>query len=248
MTSAFNPIVISFDVVDSTNTIAQKHARRGATEGLCIVAKEQTCGRGRKGNWVSPPEAGLYMSMVLRPGFRYELWPLVSLSASLAIHSVLKMYSIKADLKWPNDVEIEEKKVCGILAEAIDMTKERSLIVGIGLNLKNHPLLSELNATAVELHTTASIDKESLLRVLIDKVYENYLLLYTNSGVSQITKEWSENSSYAKGKLVRVTTGSEVFDGITRGLDEFGALIVETEGGVVKSILAGEIYSLRRAI
>ena len=116
-----NVTVIRFDSIGSTNSEAIEHAKRGAGEGLCIVAREQTAGRGRHGRkWVSKPDSGLYASFLFRPIIEPEFLPLMTLMAGVAVCDALtNSYGLRPDIKWSNDVLINEKKVSGILTEAI---------------------------------------------------------------------------------------------------------------------------------
>src|SRR6266700_6166504 len=113
---AFVPTIVRFDSLASTNTEAAQRALQGAPEGLCVVAEEQTAGRGRlQRDWVSRKGAGLYFSVVLRPRFAQSAWPLLTLMAAVAVHdALLDSCSLETDIKWPNDILVNEKKICGI--------------------------------------------------------------------------------------------------------------------------------------
>src|ERR1700704_3829595 len=118
----FQPQILRFDSIDSTNLEAMRQAKAGAPEGLCIVAREQTKGRGRLDrSWQSPPDAGLYMSLVLRPRFAMNAWPLITLMAALSVYDALmKTCELRPDIKWPNDLCVNDRKLCGILAETVE--------------------------------------------------------------------------------------------------------------------------------
>src|SRR5688572_14200132 len=106
-----NITVLTYDTIDSTNTEALKQARLGADEGLCIVARQQTAGRGRHGRtWVSGKDAGLYFSIVLRPNLDTKFLPLITLMAGVAVYDTLQELGLKPDIKWVNDVLVDEKK------------------------------------------------------------------------------------------------------------------------------------------
>ena len=115
----FVPEIQRFESLPSTNIEAARLAAEGAPEGLCIVAAEQTAGRGRlQRQWVSPKGAGLYFSVVLRPQFEQNAWPLLTLMAAVAVNDALReSCGLETDIKWPNDVLANDKKLCGILAE-----------------------------------------------------------------------------------------------------------------------------------
>ena len=122
-----NFTILRFDEIDSTNTEALNQARRGADEGLCVVARRQTAGRGRHGRtWISEKDAGLFFSVVLRPAIETRLLPLVTLMSAVAVHDALEtLYEIDCDIKWVNDIHVAGKKICGILAETAE-TPNRS--------------------------------------------------------------------------------------------------------------------------
>ena len=133
-----NITVLTYDTIDSTNTEALKQARLGAEEGLCVVARQQTAGRGRHGRtWVSPEDAGLYFSIVLRPKLDAKDLSLITLTAGVAVHDTLAETGLKPDIKWVNDLLVDEKKICGILAETTDTQSGLAVIVGIGINLRS---------------------------------------------------------------------------------------------------------------
>ncbi len=121
--------ILRFDSLPSTNTEAARRAIEGAAEGVCVVASEQTAGRGRlQRQWVSPKDAGLYFSIILRPQFEQSLWPLLTLMAAVAVHdALLEACDLETDIKWPNDILVNEKKLCGILAETVETSRGRAV-------------------------------------------------------------------------------------------------------------------------
>lgn len=137
---AFTPQILRFETLPSTNLEAARRAIEGAAEGLCVVAREQTAGRGRLQRlWVSPKDAGLYFSIVLRPQFAQNAWSLLTLMAAVAVNDALgEACSLETDIKWPNDILANDRKLCGILAETIDTPLGRVVVVGIGINLTKH--------------------------------------------------------------------------------------------------------------
>src|SRR5215510_13717963 len=131
------PRILRFESLPSTNTELARQASEGAGEGLAILAEEQTAGRGRlQRAWSSPKGAGLYFSILLQPTIEAEQWPLVTFMAALAVGDALAEASeVYTDIKWPNDLLSSERKICGILAEAVEAPTGRAVIVGIGINL-----------------------------------------------------------------------------------------------------------------
>jgi BirA family biotin operon repressor/biotin-[acetyl-CoA-carboxylase] ligase len=223
---------------------------QGAPEGLCVVAREQTKGRGRQERvWVSPTDAGLYFSIVLRPvRLDVRAWPLLTLMAALAVRdALLEACELETDIKWPNDIMAGEGKLCGILAETIETETGRAVIIGIGINLKDSAFPPDLKAfaTSVSSLTGKMPDAETLMQSLIRALGERYKILQAANGEEDTVREWSRRSSYAHNRLVRVTLATETFDGWTRGLEPDGALRVETEQGEIRVVRAGDVTSLR---
>ncbi|HEV7744223.1 MAG TPA: biotin--[acetyl-CoA-carboxylase] ligase [Pyrinomonadaceae bacterium] len=249
---AFVPDILRFESLSSTNAEAARRAGEGAAEGLCIVAREQTAGRGRLlRHWVSPKDAGLYFSIILRPQFEQNAWPLLTLMSAVAVSDALReACALETDIKWPNDILANEKKLCGILAETVDTSVGPAVVVGIGINLTEHSFPEELalTATSVEAATGRRHELEILLGALTAALGKHYESLNNPGGPEAIIREWCARSSYCEGKFVRVVETSETFTGTTRGLVSDGALRVETDGGEIRIVRAGDVSSLRPAV
>jgi BirA family transcriptional regulator, biotin operon repressor / biotin---[acetyl-CoA-carboxylase] ligase len=241
--------ILRFDSLPSTNLEAARLASDGAAEGLCVVAREQTAGRGRLDRrWVSPKDAGLYFSIVFRPQFQQSAWPLLTLMAAVAVHdALLEACALEADIKWPNDLLVNEKKICGILAETVETKTGRAVVVGIGVNLTKHSFPDALarEAIAVETVTGQGAQLELLLRTLITHLAKYYGVLNKPGGRENIMAAWCQRSSYAAGKVVRVVESEDSFVGTTRGLEGDGALRVETSNGKIRLVRAGDVTNLR---
>jgi BirA family biotin operon repressor/biotin-[acetyl-CoA-carboxylase] ligase len=216
---------------------------------LCIVAREQTAGRGRLDrSWHSRKDAGIYFSIILRPEFETNYWPLLALMAALAVvDALLKSCAVRADIKWPNDVCVNERKVCGILAETTETRAGPAAVIGIGINLTNESLPVDLItfATSIEQITGRPPDTATLLTELLKALAERYEALQTPGGREHTIREWCAHSTYAFGRRVRVSFDSESFVGVTRGLDGDGALRVETADGKLRLVRAGDVTALR---
>src|SRR5438034_8758339 len=148
MTREMSFRILRFDSIDSTNLEAMRQARAGAREGLIVVAREQTAGRGRLDrSWHSPKDAGLYFSIVLRPTLEMNLWPLLPLMAALAVSDALmKSCGLRTDIKWPNDILANNRKLCGILVETVETVNRPAAIAGIGINLTNEAVSEDLRS------------------------------------------------------------------------------------------------------
>lgn len=249
--SEFTPRILRFDSLPSTNLEAARRAVEGAAEGVCVVAGEQTAGRGRlQRQWVSPEGAGLYFSIIIRPQFEQNLWPLLTLMAAVSVHDALfNACALETDIKWPNDILANEKKLCGILAETVETSLGRAVVVGIGINLTKGSFPPELETIATDVETAGNQepDLEVVLEALVRALASHYELLNQAAGPEEIIREWCARSSYSEGKLICVggSGNSESLVGTTRGLERDGALRVETYAGEIKVVRAGDVTSVR---
>jgi len=244
-----NPKVLRFESLPSTNTELSRLATEGAAEGVSVVADEQTAGRGRlQRAWSSPKGAGLYFSILLRPQIAVNYWPLITMMAAVAVYDALgEACRMQADIKWPNDLLSGERKICGILAEAIETPAGRAVIVGIGINLTEAAYPSELKdvATSIEEATGRPADREAILTRLLRWLTHWYSLLNESAGPESIVNAWTNRSSYAFGKLVQVSNGDDVWQGTTCGIERDGALRLRTANEEIKLVRAGDVHSVR---
>lgn len=243
--------LLRYESLPSTNTEVARLAAQGAEEGLAIVADEQTAGRGRlQRTWVSPKGAGLYFSILLRPKIPLDRWPLVTLMAALAVAEALQeSCNLATDIKWPNDLLAGERKICGILAEVIDIESGKGIVLGIGINLTNDAFPEELAGRAVSVAeaTSQRPNRDAILNALLKALTRWYALLHEDWGSERMLDAWVSRSSYAEGKLVKVTNGDETVVGLTRGLEKDGALRLEMANGVTTIVRAGDVVNLRSA-
>lgn len=242
--------ILRFDSVESTNTEAANQARQGADEGVCVVARQQTAGRGRHGrNWVSEKDSGLYFSIVLRPEIATHFLPLITLMTGVAVYDTLKEFGLKPDIKWVNDVLIGEKKISGILAETVETTRGLAIVVGIGINLMNSNFSDEIADTATSIEAVLSVPGATAtwdLEATLTKYFTYwYAILNRENGPKELLNEWQRRSSYFSGKNVRVTLANEAFEGVTDGVEENGALRVIRPDGSVTIVQAGDVERLR---
>jgi len=240
--------ILRYDTLDSTNTEAANQARLGADEGLCVIARQQTAGRGRRGrSWVSDPDLGLYFSILLRPKLEAKFLPLITLMTGVAVHDALEKFGLKPDIKWVNDILIENDKISGILAETIETKSGIAIVVGIGVNLTSSSFPEEIaeTATSIEMETGRLVSSDELAETLTRFISHFYLILSEERGPVEIIKHWQHRSSYFSGKHVRVTLNGEPFDGVTDGLEKNGALRVKTSDGSVTIVQAGDVERLR---
>ena len=241
--------ILRFDELESTNLEALNQAKRGADEGLCFVARQQTAGRGRHGRvWISEKDAGLYFSIILRPKIETRFLSLITLMTAVAVYETLKNFDLNPDIKWANDVHINGKKISGILAETCETPIGLAVIVGIGINLKSSNFPPEIAgiATSIEAETNKTADVENLLENLTGNFDKFYRILNEETGAEKIRRAWAQRSSYFTGKKVKAALENETIFGTTRGIEEDGALRIELESGEIRIIRAGDVESLRK--
>jgi len=214
-----------------------------------VTADEQTGGRGRRDrSWYSPPGDGLYLSVLLRPVAPVLSPSLISLLSAIAVaETITDLGAREVDIKWPNDVLIAGKKVCGIIAEgATSGNQASSIVVGIGVNLNQRSFPEEIaeDATSLFLATGETTDLARFRDHLLVSLSGWYELWHSGAD-RRIIERWEELSSYAKHRQVRIATDGEEILGETLGLARSGALLVRTPDGQVRSILAGQVSNLR---
>lgn len=261
----FTRRVISWDVVDSTNNRAMEMARYGEIgPGALLLSGAQTAGRGRTGHdWFSEPETGIYATLVLSPaefrptgalmiqgGAGQEFQPgWITLAAGVAVHRVLAALvgpdaEGALDLKWPNDVLWEGRKVCGILAESEVREGEIAFVVlGIGVNVGQTRFPDEILDRAVSLRMITGIGysrRDVLTRLL--NALDQTLSMLAGGRAREVLGEWERASSYARGRRVETRGPGGLLRGVTDGLDPGGALRLRTPDGTVHAIHGGEIF------
>jgi BirA family transcriptional regulator, biotin operon repressor / biotin---[acetyl-CoA-carboxylase] ligase len=234
-----------FYKIGSTNTAAMASAAGGAPEGTVFLAEEQTAGRGRGANsWQSPRSTGIYCSAILRPALPPSDVLVLSLGAGLAVQAAIQHVDSRVlpDLKWPNDILIDGKKVCGILTEMnAEATRVRYLVVGIGINVNQSTFPKDLPATSLRLATGSEWSRVELAAALLkslDREYRN--LIEDPDARESILRRFAANSSWVQGKDVRIEENGSAFEGTTAGLDQRGFLQVRTPKGT-ETVLSGTV-------
>ena len=241
---------ILFDEVVSTNDIALEMAAAGMPEGLAILAESQTGGKGRLGrSWFSPPGRNIYLSLLLRPALQMREYPLFSPAAAVGIINGIHVCTgLKVDVKWPNDLMVEGKKVGGILlVSGVSGGQSKALVVGVGLNvnldLADFPEDLREGATSLKMVLGQPIDRTSLVMdVLKGMVAQIHLL---QAGASDQVMAAVRERCLTLGKKIRVTTPSQVFEGRAEAIEKDGALTIRLGDRSSRSILIGDITHLR---
>jgi BirA family biotin operon repressor/biotin-[acetyl-CoA-carboxylase] ligase len=247
-TKSFGRSFIALSRVTSTNDLALKLAAEGVAEGTVVVAEEQTKGRGRQGRrWETSPGKALAFSIVLRPRAERGELSGVTLAAAVAVAQTLEDLRLKPGIKWPNDVLLGGKKICGILTEmGVKKDKMTPLVLGIGLNLNqsSRDIPKDLRgiATSCYLVSGREVDRSRFLQRLLLRLEKCYGWVVTNR-LDSVLAEWRRRS-IAMGKSVKVSQGHRVFYGEATGVDGRGALWVRKIGGEVETVLSGDVEIL----
>jgi BirA family transcriptional regulator, biotin operon repressor / biotin---[acetyl-CoA-carboxylase] ligase len=241
----FDAHVHHFYKIGSTNTATMAAAAEGAPEGSVFLAEEQSAGRGRGSNtWQSPQSTGIYCSAILRPTLPPSEVLVLSLAAGLAVQAAIRQVDsrVEPDLKWPNDVLIDGRKVCGILTEMnAEATRVRYIVVGVGINVNQSSFPKELSATSLRLATGSVWSRVELTAALLKSLDREYRKLTEDPGARKsILRRFTENSSWVSGKEVRIEENGADFEGTTEGLDDRGFLQVRTPKGV-QTVLSGTV-------
>lgn len=249
-TRCFGRQVYHLRSVSSTNQIAQDLGRRGYSEGTLVVAEEQTAGRGRwQRFWWSPPETGVWLSLVLRPQLAPYRVPQITLVAGVSCARAIEDYlGLHPGIKWPNDIVYDGRKLCGILVEMEAAAEQvHFLVIGIGINV-NQELADfppDLRDAAVSLGMIAGrrVERLPLVQRFLDAFEEDYDR-YCRDGFAAARQAWL-SYQVTLGKAVRVQAGPEEFTGEACGLDDDGSLLVRLGGGQVRRCIAGEVTLLK---
>lgn len=240
--SSIDWIVTYLPQCTSSNLVLKDLAGKGATEGHVIVTDHQTAGRGRRGRqWLSDPKSALLFSVLLRPKLPPdELLPL-TVVIGVVMAEVLRNLGVNCELKWPNDILVDEAKVCGILAEISGEPDHTDyVIIGIGLNVRGSRTLDDYGATALDAHITPPHRGELLASILLS--IEKHYRQFTRKDIDNILRRW-EDLSATVGRRVVIHSATGDIEGTAIGLSPSGGLYVTTSDGKLE-IKSGEV-SLR---
>ncbi|MEW6419574.1 MAG: biotin--[acetyl-CoA-carboxylase] ligase [Nitrospirota bacterium] len=242
--------ILFHEIIDSTNTIAAGLAKKGAAEGLVVLADCQEKGRGRLGRgWVSPPGVNIYMSIILRPKIGHEEATLITIMAAVGCATALRRITgLNVTIKWPNDLMVTNKKIGGILTELkTDPHQIIFAIMGIGINVNididAFPDDVRRIATSAKNETGILYSRSEIIAEILNEIDHWYRILH-ESDRKTLLPEWREITS-TLGREVKVTVGKETFTGLAESLDDKGLLILRLSTGEIKRINAGDLTILR---
>lgn len=238
-----------FEEIDSTNKKAKELIYLNDIHGILVTADSQTAGVGRRGrSWSSEKKTGIYMSLLLKPDIQADRASMLTLVAALAVNaSINELLQInhsekQAQIKWPNDIVINGKKICGILTEmTLNGSRIEAVIIGIGINVSNTVFHEEIAATASSLYLeTGVLYEQELLIQDIWKKFEEYYAQFIETGNLCLLKEEYESYLVNKNEKVKVLDPKGEYTGVAKGITNTGELLVDTETGL-ETVSGGEV-------
>ena len=235
-----------FDYLASTMDIAMQLGMQAAPSGTLVLAESQTKGRGRLGrSWFSPKYKGIYLSLILRPGILPAASPILTLLSAVSIcEAIKKVVDLDAQIKWPNDVFIHNKKVAGILTEMnAEVDKVNFVVTGIGLNVNNDKKSLIAQATSLKEQAGASVNRILLLQELLRRIENNYFLL-EDKGSQVIVDKW-RNFSFTLGRRVKVYCQNKHIEGSAVDIDNDGGLLIRKDSGLMQKVSSGDVMHCR---
>jgi BirA family biotin operon repressor/biotin-[acetyl-CoA-carboxylase] ligase len=243
-TKIFGSKVFFFETIDSTNTFSKSLSQEKAPHGTVIVADEQTAGRGRlQRNWSSVKGENLLFSLILYPDFDHEKISLLPFAGALAVSDAIdSITGLSATCKWPNDVLLNGRKVCGMLLESLlENSSLRKVIFGIGVNVNQTEFPDELKdkATSLKIESGGDIDRIRLLHALLEELENRYEQL-SKFPSRQLLHDW-KMKALLFGKKITVMESEFCFEATAIDVADDGSLIIQTEDGQKKKIFAGDV-------
>lgn len=238
--------IYSYEETASTNDTAHNLAIHGEKEGAIVIAESQTAGRGRMGRkWTSPKSKGAYFSIILRPDIPPKEVSSITLFSALSVaRAVREMLNLPAFIKWPNDVLINNKKICGILTEMnAETDKINFVIIGIGININTKKEFLPKGATSLAEESGRELSRVDIVRSIF-KSLDKYYKLFKSGHIDEIIKEYKEFSNFL-GTRVQVTYHDAKIEGYAMDVDRDGALILRLDSGLNERVLAGDVAMLR---
>ena len=234
-----------FKEVSSTNTVAKFLSNNNVENGSVVISEKQTDARGRSGKSWESPLGGVWLSIILNQDVDHSRLPLITLSTGVAVAKALERIGIKnPEIKWPNDIMINDKKVCGILTEAIaKFNTIENVIIGVGIDasfdMNEMPEDLQDGTTTLEKELGRKENENTLITIFLEE-FENIINLFNEQEFEKILKEWRKRS-YTIGKIVEVRAPfNKYYDGYVVGIGKEGALIVEKIDGSLEKVISGE--------
>lgn len=237
--------VLYFDETDSTNTEIKKAAEKGAVHGTLVVADYQFMGKGRRGrSWTSPHGVGIWMSILLRPQLHPSCASMLTLVAALAVaDGIEEVCGLDTKIKWPNDIVVNGKKVCGILTEmSTELECINYVVVGIGINANTSEFPEDIKdvATSLLLETGVRVNRSRLIGAVMKAMEKYYALFLEHQDMSGLLDVYNEKLAN-KDNVVRVLAPGNEYTGTAEGINAEGELLVRMEDGELRTVISGEV-------
>jgi BirA family transcriptional regulator, biotin operon repressor / biotin---[acetyl-CoA-carboxylase] ligase len=241
----FGKRIHHFFKTDSTNAVAMRLGEQGEPHGTLVIAEEQTAGRGRGGHtWHSEKTNGIYMTVLLRPAISPQQAPMITMVTGLAVRdAIIEQTGLMPDLRWPNDLLFGRRKFCGILTEMnAEPDRIHFVVVGIGINVNHPEVPKELAsiATSLRIETGKTFSRVEIVAKLLRHL-DSYYNRFLKEGAGPVVSRFSEVSSFARGKRVRIVTETETYTGTTAGLEPGGILRVKRDDGRTLPVISGTL-------
>lgn len=236
------------DETGSTNIDAKRYAEEGEPHGTTVVAEKQTAGRGRRGKyWESPPGSAIYMTIMLKPDFAPDKASMLTLVMALSVaEAITEATGLSAGIKWPNDVVVNKKKVCGILTELnVETDYIQYVVIGVGINVNNgspeeFPEEIRKTATSLKIESGVQLSRASLIERVLEHFEKNYDTFVTTLDLRLLTEAYSRYLLNLNAEVC-VLDPKGSYTGIARGINTTGELLVEKENGEMEAVYAGEV-------
>lgn len=239
-----NVNIVHYEEIDSTNTQARRLSLKGAEEGLVVTAKKQTAGKGRRGrSWESPADDNLYFSVLLRPVLSPEKAPMLTLLMAYSVAKALQKEGVGAQIKWPNDLVLSKKKICGILTEMnLSGNQVEDVIIGVGLNVNTMKLPKELEekATSLRRETGKELKCEGLLAFILTEFEAQYHHFLEVQDLSFLQEDYNGMLINRNREVLVLEPGNE-YQAEALGINELGELLVKKTDGRIEAVFAGEV-------
>lgn len=244
-TKELTPPRYDYASLDSTNEEAKRLAGQGAPHGTVVTADMQTAGKGRRGrSWLSPPGTNIYFTIILRPEFAPEKASMLTLVAAHALtRGIARETGLTPGIKWPNDIVIDGRKVCGILTEmSVEQGVIRHVVIGAGINVREQSFPAELAGRAVALDAVCGghIDRERLLGAVLEAFEEDYRAFCVTESLASLRDSYDRLLVNRDREVCVLEPGGE-YRGISRGITDTGELMVELPDGSRRLVFAGEV-------
>ena len=236
---------VYFDATDSTNVQARRLAEAHAPHGTLVVSDRQDGGKGRRGrSWASPSGVGIWMSLILRPEIAPSSASMLTLAAALAVREgIQEETGLSPLIKWPNDLVLNGKKICGILTEmSTELMEIQYVITGIGINVNQREFPSEIRDTATSLSLEAGrcFRRSSLIAAILKAFEKDYAAFLKTGDLSLLLEEYNA-CLVNRGKEVCILDPSGEYRAVAEGIDESGSLLVTLPDGTRREIISGEV-------